>query len=83
MRKLCRDRQAPFANQNSPKAHIMTTRTRPCPICKKPRVEAFSPFCSQRCKDRDLAQWFGDGYALPAEPASPEEIASTNWQEQD
>lgn len=39
--------------------------TRPCPICKKPRAEAFAPFCSQRCKDRDLAKWFGDGYAVP------------------
>lgn len=48
--------------------------TRPCPICKKPRVEAFTPFCSSRCRDRDLAQWFNDGYALPGPPASPEEL---------
>ena len=48
---------------------------KPCPICKKPRSLEHAPFCSSRCKDRDLAQWFGDGYAVPGRPASPEEIA--------
>jgi endogenous inhibitor of DNA gyrase (YacG/DUF329 family) len=56
---------------------------RPCPICRKPRTEDFAPFCSQRCKDRDLAQWFGDGYAVPGPPASPEDLASNDWPEQD
>ncbi|MGI9377467.1 MAG: DNA gyrase inhibitor YacG [Tsuneonella suprasediminis] len=49
---------------------------RPCPICKKPRTEEFAPFCSQRCRDRDLAQWFNDGYAVPGPPADPEALAS-------
>lgn len=57
--------------------------TKPCPICRKPRQTDYSPFCSQRCKDRDLARWFGDGYAVPGRPASAEEIASDNWPEQD
>ncbi len=48
---------------------------RPCPICKKPRSSEFHPFCSSRCRDRDLAQWFGDGYALPGPPAAAEDIA--------
>ncbi|MDY7099068.1 MAG: DNA gyrase inhibitor YacG [Pseudomonadota bacterium] len=62
----------------------MTTRSsKPCPICKKPRSAEFSPFCSQRCKDRDLAQWFGDGYAVPGPAASPEDIATTDWEKQD
>lgn len=47
----------------------MTATTRPCPICKKPRTEAFTPFCSQRCRDRDLARWFSESYAVPGEPA--------------
>lgn len=38
---------------------------RKCPICGKPRVEAHAPFCSSRCRDRDLVQWLEDGYALP------------------
>jgi endogenous inhibitor of DNA gyrase (YacG/DUF329 family) len=49
--------------------------TKPCPICKKARSTDYSPFCSQRCKDRDLARWFGDGYAVPGEPASSDQIA--------
>lgn len=48
---------------------------RPCPMCRKPRSQEFAPFCSRRCKDRDLAQWFGDGYAVPGPPASPEDMA--------
>jgi len=53
----------------------MMTMTRRCPICKKPRAQQHTPFCSQRCKDRDLAQWFGDGYALPGERVNPEDLA--------
>ncbi|MCT2559649.1 DNA gyrase inhibitor YacG [Tsuneonella sp. YG55] len=52
----------------------MTAAARLCPICKKPRSEAHAPFCSTRCKDRDLARWFSDGYAVPGRPADPEEI---------
>ena len=48
---------------------------RPCPICKKPRNSQFAPFCSSRCRDRDLTQWFNECYALPGEPADPEDIA--------
>ena len=54
-----------------------------CPICKKPRVEEYKPFCSNRCRDRDLARWFGDGYALPGRPALPEEIAAEVVKPQD
>lgn len=61
----------------------MTKPNKPCPICKKPRVEEFAPFCSSRCKDRDLAQWFNDGYAVPGRPALPEELASVDWDKQD
>jgi len=52
------------------------TAPKSCPICKRPRSAEFAPFCSPRCRDRDLAQWFGDGYAVPGRPALPEEIAS-------
>lgn len=47
---------------------------RPCPICRKPRSEKYAPFCSARCRDRDLAKWFNDGYAVPGRPASPDEM---------
>ncbi|MEO0030885.1 MAG: hypothetical protein RIS94_643 [Pseudomonadota bacterium] len=44
-------------------------RVRRCPICGKPRSEAHSPFCSTRCRDRDLVRWLEDGYAVPGPPA--------------
>ena len=39
-----------------------------CPICGKPTEQEFTPFCSRGCKDRDLLQWLGEGYRIPAEP---------------
>ncbi|MCU0883045.1 MAG: DNA gyrase inhibitor YacG [Hyphomonadaceae bacterium] len=36
-----------------------------CPICGKPRVEAFRPFCSKRCADVDLHRWMSGSYAVP------------------
>jgi endogenous inhibitor of DNA gyrase (YacG/DUF329 family) len=47
---------------------------RPCPICRKPRVAEFAPFCSGRCRDRDLARWLTEGYAVPGEPVSIEDL---------
>lgn len=49
--------------------------TKPCPICKKPRAAEYTPFCSERCRDKDLAAWFTDGYAVPGPPAAPDDIA--------
>ena len=49
-------------------------KSRPCPICKKPRSDAFAPFCSPRCRDIDLGRWFGEGYAVPGPPADPDEL---------
>ncbi|WP_374527276.1 DNA gyrase inhibitor YacG [Novosphingobium sp.] len=43
----------------------MTTPPKKCPICGKPRTAEHSPFCSTRCRDRDLVKWLDDGYALP------------------
>ncbi|SFJ19512.1 DNA gyrase inhibitor YacG [Albimonas pacifica] len=38
----------------------------PCPICRKPTVQAYRPFCSKRCADVDLARWLNGAYAIPA-----------------
>ncbi|MBB3861430.1 hypothetical protein GGQ88_002714 [Novosphingobium hassiacum] len=46
-----------------------TRPVRRCPMCGKPRSEAHTPFCSTRCRDRDLVKWLDDGYALPGRPA--------------
>jgi uncharacterized protein len=37
-----------------------------CPICGRPRVQEYRPFCSARCRDVDLARWFGEAYTVPA-----------------
>ena len=47
------------------------TTSRKCPICGKPRRPEHAPFCSTRCKDRDLVRWLQDGYAVPGPPAEP------------
>jgi endogenous inhibitor of DNA gyrase (YacG/DUF329 family) len=39
---------------------------RTCPICGKPRVEKYRPFCSKRCADIDLGRWLGEVYTVPA-----------------
>lgn len=46
-----------------------------CPICGKPTMLPHKPFCSRGCVDRDLLQWLGEGYRLPAGPASDEEAS--------
>ncbi|TXD37110.1 DNA gyrase inhibitor YacG [Lujinxingia vulgaris] len=54
-------------------------KTRPhCPICRA-EVELLDqnkdfPFCSERCKSKDLGKWFGGAYLVPGRAASPEEI---------
>ena len=38
---------------------------RSCPICRKPAMQEFRPFCSKRCADIDLGKWLGGSYAIP------------------
>ncbi|KKC35295.1 hypothetical protein WH87_17060 [Devosia epidermidihirudinis] len=42
-----------------------------CPICGKPAVEKFRPFCSSRCADVDLNRWFTGAYVIPARDDEP------------
>jgi endogenous inhibitor of DNA gyrase (YacG/DUF329 family) len=43
-----------------------------CPCCGGPSVYApenlFRPFCSERCKSRDLGAWASESYRVPAAP---------------
>lgn len=45
-------------------------QTASCPICRKPRSDAWRPFCSQRCADVDLGRWLGGRYVIAGEPDS-------------
>ena len=43
----------------------------PGPICDRPTIKEYRPFCSKRCADRDLGKWLTGAYAIPA--ATPED----------
>jgi endogenous inhibitor of DNA gyrase (YacG/DUF329 family) len=38
-----------------------------CPICAKPSVQDYRPFCSRACADEDLGRWLGGRYVVPGE----------------
>ena len=59
-----------------------------CPICRKPAVPDYRPFCSRRCADVDLGRWLTGRYVIPgpadeaetdggelADPPSPDDPA--------
>jgi endogenous inhibitor of DNA gyrase (YacG/DUF329 family) len=41
-----------------------------CPICGKPTVQAYQPFCSKGCADTDLSRWLEGKYIVPGESAA-------------
>ena len=49
----------------------MAPPTRKCPICGKPSVEEFRPFCSKRCANVDLNRWLSGSYVIPARDDEP------------
>jgi endogenous inhibitor of DNA gyrase (YacG/DUF329 family) len=48
----------------------------PCPICGKPKVQAYSPFCSKRCADVDLHRWLSGVYRVEGKEDEEEDGAS-------
>lgn len=57
--------------------------TRPCPLCRKPTSWAgnpWKPFCSERCKVKDLGAWSSEAYRVPLKP---EEEQGEGWSEDD
>jgi endogenous inhibitor of DNA gyrase (YacG/DUF329 family) len=59
------DRIIPFPQVRG--ASRRRKRASACPICGKPEVEAYRPFCSARCKQVDLGRWLGERYRLPSD----------------
>jgi uncharacterized protein len=44
--------------------------TRVCVLCGlRPAVERWKPFCSERCRNEDLARWAEGRYRVVGEPA--------------
>ncbi|UJP04541.1 MAG: DNA gyrase inhibitor YacG [Nitrosomonas sp.] len=61
----------------------MLQRTINCPQCGKKvtwdAVSPWRPFCSERCKINDLAQWAQESYRIPiAESESESEQPNNN-----
>lgn len=50
----------------SSNADNQSNKTERCPICAKPAVDDYAPFCSKRCADIDLHRWLSGSYAIPA-----------------
>ena len=38
-----------------------------CPICGKPTVFLYKPFCSKRCADVDLNRWLSGAYVIESD----------------
>ena len=46
-----------------------------CPICQKEFEDTkYRPFCSKRCADIDLANWFNEKYSFAAEKVDESEL---------
>ncbi len=48
-------------------------KARTCPICGKPRVNEYRPFCSKRCADIDLGRWLKGAYVVAGEADADED----------
>lgn len=47
-----------------------------CPVCKKETEwegNPFRPFCSERCKTKDLGGWASEEYAIEGEKVEEDE----------
>lgn len=58
-------------------------RPKPCPICAKPSVQAFHPFCSARCADVDLNRWLTGSYVIPAKHEEDEGKDFSGYEDED
>jgi endogenous inhibitor of DNA gyrase (YacG/DUF329 family) len=50
-------------------------RSVPCPICHAPvawETTPTRPFCSERCRTRDLGAWSAESYRIAGAPESEE-----------
>jgi endogenous inhibitor of DNA gyrase (YacG/DUF329 family) len=45
---------------------------RHCPICGKPAVQPYRPFCSTRCAQIDLGRWLNGNYRIPTDEGPDE-----------
>lgn len=53
-----------------------------CPICARPSLYRWRPFCSKRCADVDLARWMTGRYAIPGGDSDEDEDGDTQRAEE-
>ena len=51
----------------------MPIAAKSCPICAKPAMDQFRPFCSKRCADVDLNRWLSGSYVVPGREEEDED----------
>ena len=61
-------------NQQSETAESAAKPLPKCPTCGAPADAKMRPFCSSRCADIDLGNWFQEKYAIPAVDAADDTI---------
>ena len=66
---------AGMAKTNDMSESAQSLGAKPCPICGKPGLPEFRPFCSRRCADVDLNRWLGGVYAIPVKDGEDEDGA--------
>lgn len=50
-------------------------KTYRCPVCKKLFTDTkYRPFCSKRCADIDLGNWFNENYRFEAENIDEQDL---------
>jgi endogenous inhibitor of DNA gyrase (YacG/DUF329 family) len=54
-----------------------------CPICGKPAEYATRPFCSSRCKVRDLGNWASGAYTIPVVEDDDDDLYETVYEDKD
>ena len=56
-----------------------------CVLCgKHPAEQRWRPFCSERCRNEDLARWAEGRYSVPGEPVpSPDDQDHDHDQDRD
>ena len=61
-------------NKQSEMAESAVKPLTKCPTCGAPADAKARPFCSSRCADIDLGNWFQGKYAIPAVDAADDTI---------
>ena len=61
-------------NQQSEPTKSVAKLVQKCPTCGAPADAKARPFCSSRCADVDLGNWFQEKYTIPAVDAADDTI---------